>query len=81
MVCFLLYIKRALGGGCWFCPNIKYNTFARFKKAHPLLWADLMKLSATPNLTSYGFKRGKTLQFVNERIDSINAQGKLFEDE
>lgn len=67
-------------GGCWFCPNIKYNTFARFKKAHPLLWADLMKLSTTPNLTSYGFKYGKTLQFVNERIDSINAQGKLFEE-
>lgn len=39
-----------------------------------------MKLSTTPNLTSYGFKYGKTLQFVNERIDSINAQGKLFEE-
>lgn len=65
-------------GGCWFCPNIRYETFARFKLAHPDLWDMLLQLGKTPNLTSYGFKYGKTIEYVNERIDAINNQGKLF---
>lgn len=73
--------QRGNRGGCWFCPNIKYNTFARFKKEHPFLWNELLILGSIPNLTSYGFKYGKTIEYVNERIDSINAQGKLFDDE
>lgn len=68
-------------GGCWFCPNIRYETFARFKLVHPDLWDMLLQLGNTPNLTSYGFKYGKTIEYVNERIDAINNQGKLFEDE
>lgn len=65
-------------GGCWFCPNIKIKDFAKFKIAHPDLWQELIILSKTPNLCSYGFKYGKTVQEIDERIDAINAQGTLF---
>ena len=68
-------------GGCWFCPNVKIKDFAKFKLAHPSLWSELVELSKTPNLCSYGFKYGKTVQEIDERIDAINSQGKLFEDE
>jgi hypothetical protein len=54
---------------------------ARFKLAHPDLWNELKILSKTPNLCSYGFKYGKTIQEIDERIDAINNQGKLFEDD
>lgn len=64
--------------GCWFCPNVKIKDFARFKLAHPDLWQELIRLSKTPNLTSYGFKYGKTVQEIDERIDAINNQGTLF---
>ena len=64
--------------GCWFCPNVKIKDFARFKLVHPDLWQELIRLSKTPNLTSYGFKYGKTVQEIDERIDAINNQGKLF---
>lgn len=67
--------------GCWFCPNVRIKDFAKFKLAHPELWEELLRLSLTPNLCSYGFKYGKTVQEVDERIDAINNQGKLFEDE
>lgn len=65
-------------GGCWFCPNVRIKDFAKFKLAHPSLWGELIKLSKTPNLCSYGFKYGKTVQEIDERIDAINNQGKLF---
>lgn len=67
--------------GCWFCPSVRIKDLAKFKLAHPGLWEELKILSTTPNLCSYGFKYGKTVQEIDERIDSINAQGKLFEEE
>ena len=68
-------------GGCWFCPNVKIKDFAKFKLAHPDLWNELIILSKTPNLCSYGFKYGKTVHEIDERLDAINNQGRLFEDE
>lgn len=68
-------------GGCWFCPNVKIKDFARFKLAHPSLWDDLLRLGKTPNLCSYGFKYGKTVEEIDQRLDAINSQLKLFEDE
>lgn len=65
--------------GCWFCPNVRINDFAKFKLAHPDLWNELIELSKIPNLCSYGFKYGKTVQEIDERIDAINAQGSLFD--
>lgn len=65
-------------GGCWFCPSARIGTIARFKLDHPELWEELKILSKTPNLCSYGFKYGKTVQEIDERIDAINNQGKLF---
>lgn len=64
--------------GCWFCPNVRIGDLAKFKLVHPSLWNELIILSKTPNLCSYGFKYGKTVQEIDERIDAINAQGKLF---
>ena len=66
--------------GCWFCPNVRIKDFAKFKLAHPDLWEELIRLSRTPNLCSYGFKYGMTVQQVTDKIDAINSQGKLFED-
>ena len=65
-------------GGCWFCPNVRIKDFAKFKLVHPDLWNELLRLSFTPNLCSYGFKYGKTVQEIDEKIDAINAQGSLF---
>ena len=65
--------------GCWFCPNASIKQFGRFRQAHPDLWAELVKLSHTPNLCSYGFKYGKTVQEVEKLIDWNERQLKLFE--
>lgn len=65
--------------GCWFCPSVRIGDLAKFKLVHPDLWNELIKLSKTPNLCSYGFKYGKTVQEIDERLDAINSQGKLFE--
>ena len=70
--------KEGNRGGCWFCPNVKIKDFAKFKITHPDLWQELIRLSKTPNLCSYGFKYGKTVQEIDERIDAINNQGTLF---
>lgn len=65
--------------GCWFCPNRSIRQFGRFRKAHPDLWAELVELSHTPNLCSYGFKYGKTVQEVERLIDWNDRQLKLFD--
>lgn len=64
--------------GCWFCPNCSIRQFGRFRKAHPDLWSELVRLSHTPNLCSYGFKYGKTVQEVEKRILWEERQLKLF---
>ena len=76
-----LYTEGGNRNGCWFCPNIRIKDLAKFKLAHPDLWNELIELSKTPNLTSYGFKYGKTVQEIDERLNAINSQGKLFVDE
>lgn len=65
--------------GCWFCPNCSIKQFSRLRKAHPDLWSELVKLSHTPNLCSYGFKYGKTVQEVERLMDWNDRQLKLFE--
>lgn len=57
--------------GCWFCPNMRIADLYRFRKAHPDLWGELQGLSLTPNLCSYGYKWGKTVQDVDKRLDRI----------
>lgn len=64
--------------GCWFCPNCSIKQFGRFRKAHPDLWSELVRLSHTPNLCSYGFKYGKTVQEVEKQILWEERQLKLF---
>lgn len=64
--------------GCWFCPNASIKQFSRFRKVHPDLWAELVKLSHTPNLCSYGFKYGLTVREVEKKILYEERQLKLF---
>lgn len=64
--------------GCWFCPNRSIKQFSQLRKAHPDLWAELVKLSHTPNLCFYGFKYGKTVQEVEKVIEWNERQLKLF---
>lgn len=61
-------------GGCWFCPNSSIKAFARLAKKHPELWAELEKLSHTPDLVSQGFKYGRTFASVNREVQIINNQ-------
>ena len=68
-------------GGCWFCPSARIKHLAKFKIVHSDLWNELIRLSKTPNLCSYGFKYGKTVQEIDERLDAINSQGNLFTEE
>ncbi len=65
-------------GGCWFCPNCRLQQFINLRRNHPELWAELVALSHTPNLASYGFKYGKTLQEIERRMDGEERQMKLF---
>lgn len=69
-------------GGCWFCPNGKLKQFISIRANHPHLWNKLRELSHTPNLCSYGFKYGKTLQEVELQMDAYefkHSQPTLFD--
>ena len=57
-------------GGCWFCPNAKIDGFISIRRNHPELWNELKELSKTPNLCSYGFKYGKTLEEVEREMNA-----------
>ena len=65
-------------GGCWFCPNVRIKTLVEFRRKHPELWAQLLELGKTPNLCSYGFKYGKTVEEIDARLDFEDKQLKLF---
>lgn len=58
-------------GGCWFCMNSKLSGYLHIRRNHPHLWNTLRQLSKTPNLCSYGFKYGKTLQQVEKEMDAL----------
>lgn len=64
--------------GCWFCPNAKIDHFIRLRRDHFQLWLELKRLSRTPNLCSYGFKWGKTLEEMERMMDWEERQLKLF---
>lgn len=63
--------KTGNRGGCFFCPNSGFSAFKRFREQHPDLWNSLLQLAKTPNLCSYGFKYGMTLEEVNAKLDSM----------
>ena len=69
--------EYAYRGGCWFCPNAKLSFFSEFRSKHPALWGDLRDLSYKPNLCSYGFKYGKTLQQVEKEMDAKETLNRL----
>lgn len=64
-----IYAKGSRGG-CWFCMNASIQSYSSLRDNHPELWGELRELSKTPNLCSYGFKYGKTLQQVEKEMDA-----------
>lgn len=66
--------KTGTRGGCWFCPNARISFFSRLRREHPSLWAEIERLSHTPDLCSYGFRYGKTLQEVEREMDLYDAR-------
>lgn len=65
--------------GCWFCPNCRIKDFVMLRKGHPELWGELERLSHTPNLCSYGFKWGKTVQEVEKEMDKYDKKQRNIE--
>jgi len=64
-----LYLRKCnRRQGCWFCPNRTISQFAELYTRQPHLWQRLVELSKTPNLCSYGFKYGLTVQEVERKI-------------
>lgn len=63
-------------GGCWFCMNASIQSYTSLRDNHPELWGELRELSKTPNLCSYGFKYGKTLQQVEKEMDAYEFNQK-----
>ena len=63
-----IYADRSRGG-CWFCPNASIKEFSALRREHPQLWQELVNLSKTENLATYGFKFSKTVQQVDAEID------------
>lgn len=69
-----LYSTSCRGG--WFCMNGKIPQFVQIRQNHPEMWEQLQELSKTPNLCSYGFKYGKTLQEVEREMDAYERKQK-----
>lgn len=65
-------------GGCWFCPNCRMSSFLHLRKVHPELWEELKQLAKTPNLCSYGFKYGKTVEEIEKLLNYNARQMTLF---
>ncbi len=63
--------------GCWFCPNARLNQLNHIYINHRDLWNELVVLSKTPNLISYGFKYGKTIESLEKLFEAENKQLKL----
>lgn len=62
--------------GCWFCPNARLREYINTRANYPELWGGLRELSHAPNLCTYGFKYGKTLQEIEKQMDEIEAAEK-----
>lgn len=68
--------EKGTRGGCWFCMNARISSYIHIRHNHPHLWEMLRELSKTPNLCSYGFKYGKTLQEVEKDMDALEYNAK-----
>lgn len=70
--------KHNVRGGCWFCPNARIGELRNFRKQHNDLWQELIRLGHTPNLCSYGFKYGKTVDEIEKRFQGEDLQLSLW---
>ncbi len=66
--------KTSCRGGCWFCPNVRMKVLKEFVNNHPELWERLLALGKTPNLISYGYKWGATIEEIDAKIKAMNKQ-------
>lgn len=64
-------------GGCWFCPNGKLKQYVHLRNYYSDMWNELRQLSEIPDLCSYGFKYGKTLQDVEKEMDVYELNEKI----
>lgn len=72
-----IYESGEKRNGCWFCPNASYKSLLRFRRDNPELWSELIELGKTPNLCSYGFKYGVTIEDVNKKLDQMEQKEKM----
>lgn len=69
--------KNGNRGGCWFCPNRKLKQLIHLRNYYPNMWNALRELSKIPNLCSYGFKYGKTLQDIEKEMNVYELNEKI----
>lgn len=70
--------RNSMRGGCWFCPNQRAKGFKRLRDNNPELWEELRKLSKEENLISEHFCYDYTFEQMEETMNAIEAQLKLF---
>ena len=53
-------------GGCWFCPNAKWEELRHLYDHHPDLWGRMMALQAIPGKTTEKFNRTQKFSDIDE---------------
>ncbi len=57
-------------GGCFFCPNASDSALRHLREYHPMIWQDMLALSATENKVRDRFNRKETLEEIERRFTS-----------
>lgn len=68
-------------GGCWFCPNAKFEEHKEVRRVNPSLWKEFISLEKENNLANYKWNlyRDMTLHEIDEQIKFEDAQLTIFD--
>lgn len=68
-------------GGCWFCPNAKFEEHKEVRRVNSSLWKEFISLEKENNLANYKWNlyRDSTLHEIDELIELDNAQTTIFD--
>jgi hypothetical protein len=68
-------------GGCWFCPNAKFEEHKELRRVNPSLWKEFISLEKENNLANYKWNlyRDMTLHEIDEQIKFAEAQITIFD--